>query len=66
MSARRAGRQLSAARRQAALYRRVLEEVLILATDRLLEHRDDVVAYQVVELVGPVVSGKRPHGSAAD
>lgn len=66
MSARGAGRQLSAARRQAARYRRVLEELLQLATNRLLSHRDDVVAYKVVELVGPLLGEKAPHGQDTD
>ena len=62
----RADRRLSAARRQAARYRRVLEELVQLATDHLLEHRDDPIAYQVVELVGPVLAGKSPHGGGED
>lgn len=63
---RSAARQASAARRQAARYRRVLEEVLQLVNDRLLEHRDDVVAYRVAELVAPALAGHRPHGQEGD
>ena len=63
---RRALRQASAARREASRYRRVLEELTLLATNRLLEHRDDVVAHQVVELAGAVLSEKRPHGREPD
>ena len=62
MSNRRADRRLSAARRQAARYRRALEDALRLATDRLLEDRHDVTAYRLVELVGPLLAEKRPHG----
>jgi len=66
VTARGDARQLSAARRQAAQYRRVLEELLQLATNHLLANRDDVVAYKVVDIVGPILAAKAPHGQDAD
>lgn len=57
-------RTVSALRREAAIYRRALEETLGLALQRLLEHSDDPLAYQVTELVGATLRRKRPAGTS--
>jgi hypothetical protein len=41
----------------------VLEETLGLALNRLLQHSDDPLAYQVMELVGEALRRKRPAGA---
>lgn len=56
-------RTVSALRREAAIYRRVLEETLALALNRLLKQADDSLAYQVTELVGEALRRKRPAGT---
>lgn len=54
-----------ASRREAAVYRRTLDEVLKLAINRLLLVPHDAVAWQVTEIVSPVLREKRPAGAGA-
>jgi hypothetical protein len=51
-------------RREATLYRRVLDEVLLVAVDGLLANGHDPVAYRVSELVGAALHHKRPAGAS--
>jgi hypothetical protein len=60
----RAERTISALRREAALYRRVLDEVLLVAANALLADGHDPVAYRVSELVGAALRHKRPAGAS--
>lgn len=51
------------ARREAGLYRRALEEVLEEAIKRELDQRGDDWTHALVERLGKLLRGKRPHGT---
>jgi hypothetical protein len=59
----RTTRTIAALRREAALYRRVLDDILIVTVDALLADDHDPVAYRVSELVGAALRHKRPAGA---
>lgn len=51
------------ARREAAMYRRALEEILDKALERELGERGDDFTHELVERLGKLLRGKRPHGA---
>lgn len=56
-------RATSALRRENAQLRRLLEETMRIAVERLLVEQHDQVAYRVTELLGKALAEKRPAGA---